>query len=491
MDSSAWDKELGRVPRRDHPVDCEVIYIGGGNAALLFRDIGTAKCGVYAWSKELLDKAPGLRVAVGHAEVDPEAADGISKAYKDAVKVLEACSEALPLGSPLLALPVSLTCSTTGLPASCLYKGEYLSSESMRKREAVGDRKNPGDALERVNSEFEEVLGSEGSDGRLEFPLDFEELGGKKGESHIAVVHADGNGIGTLLNEVIANPSGDDETFLGHVREFSASVARVARDAFQQTLVVLKGALPDLEDRGLSLQDKIFPVRPIVYGGDDLTFVCDGRLGLPLAAAYLERFAGRTVDVNGVKERVDACAGVAVVPTKFPFARACRLAEELCASAKRARREERVKNPDSPASWLDFQIVLSATGGSLDQIRSRQYVAATGDELHLRPWPMGGGWSEFVKSLEHFTGEWPRSRAKGLLGALAGGPEETEIWLELARSRGYTLPASEDVQAQQRGWGGGSSPGRRTPYFDPLEALDFYMDIGSGAAASDHGSDKQ
>ena len=45
----------------------------------------------------------------------------------------------------------------------------------------------------------------------------------------------------------------------------------------------------------------IFPLRPIVFGGDDLTFVCHGRIGLALAARYLQYFeaarapkAGRT-----------------------------------------------------------------------------------------------------------------------------------------------------------------------------------------------------
>ena len=67
-----------------------------------------------------------------------------------------------------------------------------------------------------------------------------------------------------------------------------------------------------------------------MYGGDDLTFVCDGRLGLDLAAFYLKEFSRGTIKVCGEDKSVDACAGVAIVPTKFPFASAYHFAEELC-----------------------------------------------------------------------------------------------------------------------------------------------------------------
>ena len=76
--------------------------------------------------------------------------------------------------------------------------------------------------------------------------------------------------------------------------------------------------------------EDVFPLRPIVYGGDDLTFICDGRLGLDLTAFYLKEFAKEKIKICGTDQSVDACAGVAIVPTKFPFAEAYNFADQLC-----------------------------------------------------------------------------------------------------------------------------------------------------------------
>ena len=120
--------------------------------------------------------------------------------------------------------------------------------------------------------------------------------------------------MGERLNKVIDEASKDDAQFLHHLRAFSASVSHLSKCALNETLQYLQDALP-LEP--LYHHENVFPLRPIVYGGDDLTFVCDGRLGLDLAARYLQAFSKDTIRVLGQDESVDACAGVAIVPTNF------------------------------------------------------------------------------------------------------------------------------------------------------------------------------
>ena len=73
------------------------------------------------------------------------------------------------------------------------------------------------------------------------------------------------------------------------------------------------------------------PFRPIVFGGDDVTFVCEGRLGLPLAAHYLTRLASEILPDG---DPLYARAGIAIVKTHYPFARAYELAGRLGDSAK-------------------------------------------------------------------------------------------------------------------------------------------------------------
>ena len=69
---------------------------------------------------------------------------------------------------------------------------------------------------------------------------------GAKEESHIAVVHADGNGMGELLNKVIDKEDQDDDKFLHNLRAFSASTAALSHKALEETLLHFKN-LPTIE----------------------------------------------------------------------------------------------------------------------------------------------------------------------------------------------------------------------------------------------------
>ena len=119
VDRTTWNS-YEQKPDREMPgatgkaTDIEVIYVGGGNAALLCKDRDVARKAVSAWSRELLEKAPGLQVAVGYGDVN----DSLAAAYRDALNDLAHCEEALPFGAALYGLPVVRTCTSTGLPAS-------------------------------------------------------------------------------------------------------------------------------------------------------------------------------------------------------------------------------------------------------------------------------------------------------------------------------------------------------------------------------------
>ena len=469
VDTNAWDayKANPSMSPSEKPVnttkDVNLIYIGGGNAALLCKSQEIAKDVVKVWSRKLLENAPGLRVAVGYADVE----NSLAEAYRGALlDDLASCEEALPFGATLYGLPVVRTCTTTGLPASVRSQeeDEWISQSAASKRNQVGAAQNA------IFNQFGPVL-KEGQ----HFAIELDKLGGRTGESHIAVVHADGNGMGKHLIDV-GNSAGDDADFLHHIRAFSASVSLLSQNALKETLQYLQEALPSLKG-DLSLEDeKNFPLRPIVYGGDDLTFVCDGRLGFDLAAFYLKEFSKGKIRVLGEDIPVDACAGVAIVPTKFPFARAYHFAEELCGLAKSHRRQQ-----DSPTgSWLDFQIIPEGATRSISALRAAQYRSLEGQTLHQRPYKAPEQWDVFVSILKEFRSQkWPRSRVKGLLQALTQGPVATQRFIEGARWRDINLPYIEglDANAQEMGWTGGDHLDSSTPYFDPLEALDFYIDI--------------
>ena len=444
-----------------------LIYIGGGNAALLCKNRVIANEVVKVWSRALLKAAPGLRVIIGYGEVK----DSLAVAYRAALQDLARCEEALPFGAALGGLPIVRTCTSTGLPASQLSQEPYepnqwISEPASRKRQVPQNS---------VTNQINAVL-KEGQRFALQPEND---LGGGEGQSYVAVVHADGNGMGALLNDVI-DADQNDTKFLHNLRAFSASVSHQSLQALMATLCHFQTVLPQLKNDLAVNTSQVFPIRPIVFGGDDLTFVCDGRLGLHLTSYYLREFAKCKIMVLGESKSIDACAGVAIVPTKFPFAQAYGFADELCGLAKTHRRD---KN-DSEGSWLDFHIVQAGVTSSVAVLRDMKYQSLEGGhKLYNRPYEVLGetteelqGWNAFVQILQKFQSRhWPRSRAKGLLHALTQGPTATKHFVDGAKWRKMELPRLDGMTetTYTTGW----TTLNTTPYFDPLEALDFCIAI--------------
>ena len=504
VDTEGWDKYKNHTWHKNNGLsstnqpetdkDVTVIYVGGGNAALLCKNRNIANKIVEAWSRGLIENAPGLRVTVGYGEVKESLAQAYrealygkaesnsEQAYYEASDDLVSCEEALPFGSTLGSLPVVRTCISTGSAASEPSgepdeKDQWISQITDCKRKAAEDA---------ITDELKTVL-KKGQN----FPLDLNKLGGSEGQSYIAVVHADGNGMGKLRNAVIDADQNDVE-FLHNLRSFSASVSHQSLQALKTTLSYLQNALSRLKTENLSVNASIFPIRPIVYGGDDLTFVCDGRVGLNLAALYLQEFSKRKICVLGKWESISACAGVAIVPRKFPFAQAYNFADDLCKEAKKRRRDgdkERWWSDKDPGSWLDFHLIQEGATKSITALRNDQYRSLEGAKLHSRPYQVTIGnddsieifkdfqWKNFVEILKIFQSlEWPRNRAKALLQVLTQGADATERFVVEVKSQDVVLPPSG---ASDTGWTGGDRRNRETPYFDPLEVLDFYLEAKS------------
>ena len=460
FDTSAWDnyKKKPSMLLCDAPdiadVDVNLIYVGGGNAALLCKSQEIVQTIIKVWSLNLLKKAPGIRGVVGYCEIE----ESFTSAYRKALDDLKACEESLPFGAPLGSLPVVRSCATTGLPANVFSReendiNEWISQSAACKRKEVGYIDHPGRARKNIANEFKSVLKEE---KRFAIELD-KELGGSEGQSYIAVVHADGNGMGGLLNKVIDQEYERSTDFLHYLRAFSSSISMLSKSALEKTLLYFRDALP-LE--GLRLRENVFPFRPIVYGGDDLTFVCDGRVGLPLTEYYLQRFSEGNINVCGKEQSVDACAGVAIVHTKFPIAQAYHFADELCGLAKTRRREKNANNNETVGSWLDFQIIQEGATSSITSLREAQYRSLDGEELHQRPYQVPNEWNKFTAILKDFRLKWPRNRAKGLLEVLTKGKTATQKFVNGAEWRGLDVSMCEPA----------------SDCFDPLEAIDFYLE---------------
>lgn len=446
----------------------EVLYSGGGNAAVLFADEASARQTIRRLSSQLLALAPGLTLLAAHEALESEGSPvPLGTALRSAMTRLDSVKRSARVGARHEGLAVTRACATTGLPASISYpssdgtqqasphKVDWLAAAAAARRHAASL------AEDSLHREFASVL-----DAHSVFPLDLDELGGREGESYMAVIHADGNRIGQRLLGIIQASNQDDDMKAQRLRRFSRRISDAASAAFHDTLQALYTALPRLRDQGVGSVDKnsLLPMRPLIYGGDDLTVVCDGRLGLALAAHYLQAF-GRQRDDEGCS--LSACAGVVIADTHFPLARAYSLAEDLCDHAKRRARTE------ADSSWLDFHIMFSGFTSTLEEIR------ASTPGLFWRPWRVTDGanqleardWTLFHSLVDGFQRSWPRSRAKGLRDALVAGPGRTLEHLTQAHLHGFRVPSLSGIELTH-GW-----YGNETPLFDALDAMDLYLDL--------------
>jgi len=464
-----------------------VLTASGGNAQLRFPDPDTARSFTARYSRRVVEFGAGLQVAVAHRPYS----EGALAAALLAVQVdLHRSKGATRPSMPLLGLGVTAVCPDTGRPAVDVRRdpdGRLVPQSALAL--AARDWKRSDRARKRWRAFLPRGL-PDGM-GAADFPVKLDDLGGTSGErSLLGVVHVDGNGVGRLIARWLrdrAETGAADDEVAGGLREWSGALTALGEGALHAAAdrlgralrvredgrAVVGGADPDLEvalDRTPG-GEWFLPLRPILLGGDDLTFVCDGRLALDLGVAAAEALGG---DVPGLGP-VSACAGVAILPLKTPFARAYELAEGLCASAKRARRDE---------GWgggaVDWQVGAVHPGEPVESVRTRLHRTggAATDDLTLRPYRLGSADGD-PRSWEWFRDELLGTGVNGLRGGLWAQRHAKAVGLAALAREG-----PEAVDRALRGWRvsapalglppplAGGYHGQRTPLVDAAELLD-------------------
>lgn len=478
----------------------EVVYAGGGNFVVLFREKGAAEAFTRGLSQQVLTDAPGLQLLMDRQEFhwreDGQQDRSIAQAIRAAFKALAEKKRMGTESAPLLGLGVTVPSQATSLPAV-----EWVTPVELDTRDpAIGGTsgglgenqvtQEDGDtgypASTEICAKLRAVKGANQSLANLftdsvpdayEFPYDLDHMGRSKDDfSHIAIVHADGNSMSERFR-AIGDMYGEPEKnrdYIRAVRELSQQVKRNSQAALRRVIEKLVARI-DADHRIVHQDTKTkkeitkivlrqneknhkwwLPFRPIVFGGDDVTFVCDGRLGLALAAEYLQEF-----QIANSALGTTACAGVAVIKTHYPFARGYELANDLCGAAKKYRAENELLN-----ACMDWHFALSGLAGDFVEIRKREYQTQWGS-LISRPVQVANGgtrasrtWQEVRTWVDVFQGEeWMtrRNKSKALRDALRHGPHALE------RFRTMYLHGEALVQD--------------APYFDALELADWYVPL--------------
>ncbi|HEC25223.1 MAG TPA: hypothetical protein ENI54_04355 [bacterium] len=418
--------------------DCS--YIGGGNALIYFNSLENAEDAMKDWSRTLLQSAPGIipNITIDDKFDDSNYSESRAKLIRKA-KMQE--NRSIPQ-TELSSLGITTDCPRSGLSAEIWgYKPKneegYISSINYTKILASEESKAE------LEKDFSSVIND------FEFTDEIDKLGGSVGENnHIAIVHIDGNDLGEKFKEE-ADEKG--------VQAFSTKLKEAVKNAFGQTLeklILLK------EEEEISFTEKYLPVRPIVIGGDDVTFVCDARVGMFLTVEFIKAFEEQGICKD---KNITACAGISIVKTKYPFYRAYKMAEALCGNAKRERKLR--KKEDS--SFIDFHISFGGLGGSIEEIRDTDYRSADNKILYMRPYSIDDI-SNLLRCLTSLS-ELPQSNIKKLREVLYVGEAATTGFIKELKYRDKILPCFSNSDESETGFSNNKSP-----YMDMIELIDFY-----------------
>lgn len=479
-------------------VVAEIIYTGGGNAVLLFASFEYAQRFTQILSKRVLQDAPGLNIVVAHYQ-ELEFGTGTLKEKINHIleKELAKKKRERIASVPLLGLGVTATCQSTQLPAVDTSE-KYTNTDDediyLISRETKAKLKAVPDANQRLSKEFAKAFNSEIYD----FPHRTDYLGRSEGDSsYVAIVHADGNGMGNRFQKCGEYKS--DKDAIIDMRQLSCDVQNAGIAALKKVVEIIHNSIENGEVIGTidnfvlkkSKDGKYYlPFRPLVFGGDDVIFVCEGRLGLELAAIYLREFENQKVSD---KEKLTARAGVCIVKTHYPFARAYQIVGELYKEAKNFIREERERLDESKdyyCSTLDWHFAASGLIGSLGEIRKREYQVSAGN-LTMRPirlkdhdidYEQWRTWFNFINAVQHFNGQFDhvegnepwkdrRNKVIALREVLREGSNKTEQFMNAYGIKALP-PLSQFDDLQNSGWFE-----KRCGYFDAIEALDFYIGL--------------
>ncbi|MBF2017290.1 MAG: hypothetical protein IGS23_19225 [Rivularia sp. T60_A2020_040] len=471
--------------------NAELIYSGGGNVLIIFKSKQIAIEFTQILSRKALLEAPGLNLLVAHQEFDWDT-QKLYQVIQDLVTdKIERQKHERIVSAPLLGLGVTASCNSTLLPA--IDKSDnyinYEDSEEEKIYLISRETKQKLIAARQANKKLENLFQGVVNPGIYQFPYRTDNLGRTSGESsYVAVIHADGNGMGKRFKK--HGDGRENRDYINAMRELSRSIQQAGEKALIAVSKTIINSISQAKVVGklgeFSLKGQYYlPFRPLVYGGDDTTFVCEGRLGLELAALYLRELE-KEILADG--EKLTACAGICVVKTHYPFAQAYEISEALCREAKKFVKEKKQFEPQG-FSALDWHLAASSLSGSISEIRQREYQIKSDKEkpkkLNMRPVRLNKHDDEW-RTWEGFTGvirqfnedeKWRNSYNKimDLRDVLRQGSLATQ---EFIRNTGVgKLPSfpkcSKDIDELARnGW-----LDDECGYFDAIEAMEFYLGL--------------
>lgn len=480
-----YDKE-GPLNFAEKNMDVQVLFIGGGNAYVLFRNKDLCIQINQKMSKYVLEHTYSLQLAVAICEKSQCYTDD----YKDLQSKMRMNKANMVLSKPFGAIPVMKVELKTGYPATMIdsRSKKEMGEETRLKQEAYRNkRKAKGNSFERDEQIFDNLVTQKGVDSRL------------------AVVHIDGNSMGVRIRQIVEGIEDYTEA-VNKMREISFQIM----NSYQETFQNMHDHFTDRQSgqEGIPNKEGKYVVREILVAGDDVTYVCNARIALESVKYFSRDIAKKAmVRENSAKSLkkygFSVCAGVAFIGSHFPFRIGYDVAEQCCASAKKRAKSKECKDTikflsetgkyvemDRIGNFVDFQICKNIQSANFEEMRKREYVTRSGEQLMIRPFFICSGrsaeeepleeknnkeiysYEKFEKGLQYFmqgADTFPRRFALQLRNTYPLGENQVELLNSFLQSRGFSMPDGEKQLYYKE------DKKSIAKWYDVLEMLDYCM----------------
>lgn len=452
--SDNWKSKPDEIAINKPDCICEIGYIGGGNALVLFKNKEDINRFIKKFTLIILARFPGLRTAYGIINDFDPSEQGFQKSRSDLnTDLIKNKSKNFRNVNPFKpGIVEDCPLSNEAQEIKDTNSGKKISVSSFVKFKACEE------AQQKITEDYKDVLSD-----KYCFTNEQDKLGQPEDKGYIAVVHIDGNGMGQRF----ANCKD-----LIELRKLSIAVSDIANQSMKELITYIVSLFENKilnESNGFKLREcadkkkMILPIRPIIVGGDDITFVCEGRLGVHLTEKFMGIFTNKEIEGS----KISACAGVAIVHTKYPFYKAYTLAEELTRHAKNASR-------NNNNSWLNFLVSSSGFSGELESIIQQKFSTIHGNMFN-GPYSIDGNMptlTELKNSMKTLTSgktKWPKSKLMELRDVLRQDTPSQKYFLADMTARGRKLPLFAGIDYNSTLW-----QNKKTPFYDMIELLDFY-----------------
>ena len=501
--------------------DENVVNAGGGNSLFIMDNEDDAKEFITRTTRTVLEYFPGVEFFMAYESFDynnDSIIDAIDKIYKKLNDKKSARASVFRKKS----YGIEQNCVTTGLPAYKRYDGSFLSKESCIKRD-WSDEKKIEEFFEKKNwKRYKEKKYDENTISKVinkfenegyRFTKEIEDLITEKDEnSYVAIISLDGNKMGEKIEhmrnearkrEDKNNMAESNKNYIENLYKFSNNIKKYYEKAFIDMLSVISSNYDKkqnieeklkLKEKNKGQDKKLMPVRPIILAGDDVCFICNAKIALECVNLFIKSLNQQDNNIEG--KQLNACAGICMLKSSYPFDKGYEIAENLCKNGK-------AKIVDSnDASLVDFHICQGEISTSLNEIRSRAHINKD-VELNIKPFYINiteaiedekksGKYERIItkrdtfNTYENFKNEFKRveektkdckGKIRKLRDVFPQGIEKTRLFMNKNMitedfSKGFGLPADAIK------YGFYQIDGKNTClYFDIIELQDLFINL--------------